>query len=132
MQLARARWEASGARGAEAHELVDRAFRHVVEAEYDPIRSWWNGLTPYQQNVLRAVAAAERRLTTRDTLRRFALGHSGSASNAASALVDDNRLVRAERGSGYDFDSPFLRGWIVLNTLPDLGIHRRRRRRWTS
>jgi len=61
--------------------------------------------------------------STKDTLRRFALGHSGSASNAAAALVEDDRLVRAEGGSGYDFDSPFLRGWVVLNALPDARIH---------
>lgn len=68
------------------------------------------------------MAGAERGLTTSATLARFALGHSGSAANAARALLEDDRLVRAEGGSGYDFDSPFLRGWVVRNALPDVGI----------
>jgi hypothetical protein len=57
------------------------------------------------------------------TLRRFALGHSGSASNGAAALVENDRLIRVDRASGYDFDSPFVRGWVIMNALPDVGIH---------
>lgn len=124
VQLARAGWEVAGSMSAaDARNRVDTAFRQVVESEDDPIRSWWAGLTSYQQNVLRAVAASEVGLSTRETLGRFALGHSGSASNAAAALVESDRLVRVDRASGYDFDSPFVRGWVIMNALPDVGIH---------
>jgi hypothetical protein len=124
VQLARACWDVAGsAPGLEPSQCVDLAFRQVVESEDDPIRAWWAKLTPHQQNVLRAVAGSEVGLTTRETLSRFALGHSGSVSNSAGALVEDDRLVRVDRASGYDFDSPFVRGWVVMNALPDVGIH---------
>lgn len=123
VQLARACFEeADAADVAGPDALVERAFVRIVEEEDDPLRAFWRSLTSYQQNVVRAVAGAERGLTTSATLERFALGHSGSAANAARALLEDDRLVRAEGGSGYDFDSPFLRGWVVRNALPDVGI----------
>jgi hypothetical protein len=39
-----------------------------------------------------------------------------------AALVDAGRLVREERGARYEFDSPFLRGWVVSRALLDIGI----------
>lgn len=118
-QLARACLRVPG------EEPVDAAFRRILRELDASLRSLWRDLTPYQQNVLRAVAGAERGLTTADTLERFGLGHSGSASNAAQSLVQDDLLVRADGGSGYDFDSPFLRGWVVAHALPDVGLRRR-------
>lgn len=32
--------------------------------------------------------------------------------------------LKAETPPGYDFDSPFFRGWVVSRALPDLGIER--------
>ena len=74
-----------------------------------------------QQNVLRAVATDMDGLTTKASIRRFALGNSGSATNAATALVAAGHLVRAGSRTGYAFDSPFLRRWVELTTLADVG-----------
>lgn len=73
-------------------------------------------------NVLRAVAGSGTGLTTRDTRRRFSLGGSGTPTNAASSLLKDGHLVRTDNGSGYVFDSPFVRGWVITHALPDMGL----------
>lgn len=118
---------------AHTHPLEDcpeRAFQGIVEEEFDLLRARWDGLTAQQQNVLRAVAAARRGLTSRETLRRFALGPSGTASNAAAALVKAGLLVRedpytrsrVETPTGYAFDSPFFQAWVLQSTLADIGL----------
>lgn len=123
VQLARSCWRAwSGKDDVDA--LVDRAFRDVV-AEEDPMaRTVWQGLTPHKQDVLRAVAGADAGLTARGTLERFALPASGTVSNTAAALTDDELLVKVDGVPGYDFESPFFRGWVVTRALPDLGVER--------
>lgn len=117
-----------------AHILLqdcpDRAFQEIIDEEFDLLRAQWNSLTAHQQNVLRAVAAGERGLTSRETLRRFALGPSGTVSNAAAALVKSGLLIREdpytrdrlETPTGYDFDSPFFKAWVRRNTLEDIGL----------
>lgn len=123
VQLARACWRAWSDED-DVESLVEGAFRDVV-AEEDPIaRTVWQRLTSLQQDVLRAVAGAEAGLTTRDTLQRFALPASGTVSNAAAALVEGGLLVRADPAPGYDFESPFFRGWVVTQALPDVGLER--------
>lgn len=102
---------------------IARAFEEIVLEEDDLIRAIWEDLTALQQNVLRAAAAATEGLTTATTIERFSLGSTGSAANASRALVEKGILVRARGGTGYAFDNPFVRGWIVANALPDLGIY---------
>lgn len=103
-------------------EAVHDAFVELLDEKDDGIRAWWDSLTQIQQNLLRAVAASPKGLTTKSTLKRFSLPSSGSATNTAKALVDDGRLVKVKSGSGYVFDSPFDRGWVILHTLPDIGM----------
>lgn len=123
VQLARACWRAwSGDDHVE--ELVDMAFRDVV-VEEDPIaHTIWQGLTRHQQDVLRAVAGAQAGLTARETLERFSLPSSGTVSNTAASLVGAGLVVKVEAAPGYDFESPFLRGWVVTRALPDAGVER--------
>lgn len=123
VQLARRAFDRStGASGEEdAESLVRRAFREIVDEEDDLARALWEGLTSNQQNVLRAVAAAEEGLTTRRTLDTFGLPASGSVSNLVAAFVEDGYLVKTDLPPGYDFDSPFLRGWVVEHALADVG-----------
>lgn len=101
---------------------VDSAFLELVHGKDDGIRSWWDGLTALQQNVLRGVAGSTAGLTTARTRSQFSLPSSGSAVNTAKALVDDGRLIKTDNGSGYVFDNPFVRGWVVLHALPDMGL----------
>ena len=125
VQLARRAWEVATRDPAlDAEGAVRRAFGEIVAEDDDLARTLWDNLTPLQQNVLRAVAGAEEGLTAQATLERFGLGPSGSAANAARRLAEEGYLTKpAGRGSGFAFDSPFLRGWVVVNALPDLGLH---------
>jgi hypothetical protein len=123
VQLARACWR-NWTDQDDVEALLDAGFRDVVADEAEIARTVWEGLTPLQQDVLRAVAGAESGLTARATLRRFALPASGTVSNTASALEAEGLLVKAEATPGYDFESPFFRGWVVLRALPDVGMER--------
>jgi len=124
VQLARRAFALGAPGGVVDDGVVSRAFLEIVIEEDEFIRSLWDGLTPLQQNVLRAVAGADDGLTTAATRERFGLSASGSAANAARALVDRAILDRSDDPVGYSFDSPFFRGWVVVHTLPDVGIVR--------
>lgn len=104
------------------HLTVASALQEIIDEAADQSEAWWSKLTPTQQNVLRAVAATDQGLTTKATRKRFAL-ESGSVSNTLKAFVEDGRLARTVHGSGYCFDSPFLRGWIIVHALPDIAMH---------
>ena len=122
IQLARKCFDRTRAVGTAGPPEVDDAFGEILEEQDDLWRSLWEQLTPLQQNVLRAVAASTDGLTTQVTLERFSLGSSGSATNSAAALVEVGRLLKAEGGSGYGFDSPYFRGWVILHALADIGF----------
>lgn len=123
VQLARASWRAwAGHDGVEG--LLRRAFEDVVAEEEVVARTVWEGLTSHQQDVLRAVAGAQAGLTSRETLDRFALPNSGTVSNTLAALVEDELIVKVDMPPGYDFESPFFRGWVAMRALPDVGIER--------
>lgn len=99
---------------------VDAAFVQVVREEEDAIRAQWDQLTVLQQNVLRAVAAEPAQLYAEVTRTRFALGPTASVVGAVDALIGKGVLVRESNGLVYE--SPFTRGWVVLNALPDVGL----------
>lgn len=124
--LARATADRAGAgageAGGAARADAELAFADVVAERDDAYRDFWEALTPHQQNVLRAIAAAAPGLTTAATLERFALSSSSAVSQTLAAFVDDGRLVKTDAPPGYAFDSPFLRGWVVTHALPDLGL----------
>lgn len=107
--------------GGDATALVRRALREIVEEEEDLARVLWDQCTAIQQKVLRAVAAAEAGLTTKQVRTRFNLPQSGTVSNTASDLVDEGVLIKTDVTPGYDFDSPFVRGWVILYPLSDHG-----------
>lgn len=119
VQLARATFELGRQGGAATEVTIAGAFLQVVHGEDAPTRALWEGFSPLQQNVLRAVATRSTGLTTRATRERFGLGDTGPATKAATTLVSRDVLVKA--GGGYQFDSPFMRGWVILNALADVG-----------
>lgn len=124
VQLARKAFDLAASEGALDRVTIERAFDEIVDEEDEFVRSLWEGLTPLQQNVLRAVAGSDTGLTTRRTMDRFGLTESGSASNAARALLEDGILRREPTPTGYAFDSPYFRGWVVSNALGDVGLDR--------
>jgi uncharacterized protein len=105
-----------------AFDAIAESYAEIIDEMDDSIRTWWNGLTREQQNVLRAVAGSGAGLTTAETRRRFSLAASGTSANAALSLLNEGHLVRTDNGSGYVFDSPFVRGWVIIHALPDMGL----------
>jgi len=120
IQVARGVFEAARPTGVATPATVEEAFLEVVAGESEPHRARWELLSPFQQNVLRALAVRATGLTTAAVRRAFALGPQGTATKAAQALVRQGFL--AKDGTAYRYDSPFLRGWVILHALPDVGI----------
>ena len=109
---------------------VEYVFNEIVAEENDLLYACWNSLTAHQQNVLRAVVASQKGLTTQETITKFSLGPSGTVSNTAAALVNAGHLVRDDAythkriatPTSYDFDSPFFKAWVIRHTLSDIGL----------
>lgn len=121
VQLARKTFDIASDGAAADKATVQHAFRELVEEEDAVLRNWWGQLTPNQQNVMRAVAASTDPITSKATLRRFGLPSSGATTQALKKFLARG-TVRRGGPSGYPFDSPYTRGWIIVHALPDLGI----------
>lgn len=122
VQVARQCFDNCRAAGRAEGMAVAQAFEDVV-AEQEPLfQAMWNGLTGPQQNVLRAVAEDAEGLTTRTSIRRFALSSSGAATNAARAMIEAGYLVKSSGKTGYAFENPFFGHWVRRETLGDLGV----------
>jgi hypothetical protein len=121
IQLARKAFDVASA-NADAEALAAAAFREIVVEEDDMIRARWNAMTSHQQNVMRAIAAGEKGLSTRDTINRFSLRSSAAATQTARSFLEEGLIVAAKTPTGYGFDLPFMRAWVILHALPDIGI----------
>ncbi|MGI9090623.1 MAG: ATP-binding protein [Gemmatimonadaceae bacterium] len=120
VQLGHELVEISRTKGEATLEDVADAFTQIVRNADAPYRALWTGLSRLQQQVLRALAVRATGLTTAATSREFALtAASGSLTRTAQALVAQDILVAVD--GAYLFDDPFMRGWVILSTLPDLG-----------
>lgn len=130
VQVARRCFERIVSGSSDSAETAHRAMADIVDEEHDLLYESWLLLTAHQQNVLRAVVAAGKSLTTRETLSRFSLGSSGTVINTVNTLIRAGHLVkldaytrkRPETPTGYDFDNPFFKVWVARNALPDLGM----------
>lgn len=122
VQVARKAWDRARASGRAGPETVDAALAELVEEQHDLILTRWAAASPLQQNVLRAVAGGSAGLTTRETIERFGLRATGTASHAAAALVEQGLLLKGDTPTGYAFDSPFVREWVRGHTLVDVGM----------
>jgi hypothetical protein len=121
-QLARKTVQLAQEAGWADPDTVTQAFLEIIADESEPLRALWVSYANNEEKVLRAVAAGTDSLTAAETLRRFGLASSAAASRAAASLVAEGVLVQEGPGS-YRFDSPFQRGWVIQNALPDAGIH---------
>lgn len=121
VQLARKTFDIASKKALANATITEQAFRELVEEDDAVLRSWWSRLTPNQQNMMRALAASAEPLTSRATLQRFGLSSSSAVVQGLGKFLVDG-TVQEGGPSGYTLDSPFTRGWIVVNALPDLGI----------
>ncbi len=123
VQLAQETVDISTSRAAMDEETVAAAFLRVVQSADAPYRAIWTGLSPIQQQVLRVLAVRTTGLTSAQVRREFSLvSPSGSIVKAVQALV--SRDIVVVQDSEYSYDDPFMRGWVILRALPDLGITR--------
>ncbi len=122
IRLARKCVDRAGANARVDAAAVAAAYVEIVDEEADSTQRWWSQLTRVQQKVLRAVAASPQGLTTGATRARFALEQTGSISKTLTRFVADGAVVRTAHGSGYTFDDPFVRGWVLVHAVPDLGL----------
>lgn len=120
VQLARAAYVEAAERGSVEAETVGAAFTRIVLEESESMRADWEPLASSQQNVLRAVAAGAAQLHARETRQQFGLKSTAEVSQALQYLLKSELLIRTD--AGYEFDSPFMRGWVRLRALPDVGL----------
>ncbi|MEK7239288.1 MAG: hypothetical protein AAB224_01750 [Gemmatimonadota bacterium] len=123
IRLARKCVDRAGAEARVDASAVAAAYVEIIDEEADSTHRWWSQLTRVQQKVLRAVAASSQGLTTGATRGRFALEQTGSISKTLARFVAEGAVVKTAHGSGYTFDDPFVRGWVLVHAVPDLGLH---------
>lgn len=121
IQLARAAFQVGLPAGQLGAGDVERAFDRVVDEENEMLRADWERRTALQQNVLRAIAAGERKLFSESARDRFGLRGSAYVAASLTALIDADLVVKRDEGA-YEYDSPFMRRWVVRRTLPDVGL----------
>ncbi|UCC72756.1 MAG: hypothetical protein JSV86_20780 [Gemmatimonadota bacterium] len=119
--LARSAFQIGARTGNLREGDVWRALDQVVDEEDDLLRADWERRTALQQNVLRAIAAAEEKLYSEAARDRFGLRGSAYVAAALDSLIEADLVVKLGEGR-YEFDSPFMRRWVVRHALPDVGI----------
>lgn len=124
VQLARKTFDLARDAGDATEGAIRAAFHELIEEEDDSVRLYWAGLSPAQQNVLRAIAAGETQLTGQGARRRFTLPSAAAVRKSAEKFEGDGVVVRADQDGVYRCDSPFVRGWLIEHALPDLGVFR--------
>jgi Cdc6-like AAA superfamily ATPase len=103
-------------------EMVQRAHEAIIEEDKAYFQSDWQQQTAHQQNVLRALAEDEEKLTSESVRDRFSLPASGSVTNSLKALLERGVLFEREIPAGYAFDNPYYKHWIHLRNRDDLGL----------
>ncbi|HEV8454258.1 MAG TPA: hypothetical protein VGQ24_05180, partial [Gemmatimonadales bacterium] len=121
VQVARQCFDNCRTTGRADEAAVVQAYDDVVAEQEALFQSMWNGLTGQQQNVLRAVAADLDGLTTKASIKQFALTSSGAASNSGRAMIEAGYLVKSSSKTGYSFETPFFGYWVKKETMADLG-----------
>lgn len=121
IQLAQAAADLAAPAGTLDETMVGAAFDRVVQSSDAPYRAIWASLSRLQQQVLRVLAVRATGLTSAAVAREFSLASpSGSVVKAVQTLVARDLVVGGE--GRYLFDDPFMRGWVLSRTLPDLGM----------
>ena len=120
LQVARHSYARGLAAGGARPDDVEGAVQDVVNEEDPVIRAMWRGLTPHQQNVLRAVASGSEQIFGAHVRERFGLPTSSSVAAAVEALEGRGLLVREGESGAIAFDSPFVRLWVEREVLEDV------------
>ena len=103
-------------------EILERSHAAIIEEDKAYFQSDWQLLTAHQQNVLRALAERETRLTSESVRERFSLPASGSVTNTLKSLLERGLLFEQEAAPGFAFDNPYFQAWLHFRNREDLGI----------
>lgn len=101
-------------------ETIAEAMFNIVRQRRWEYERAWKGLTTLQQNVLRAVAHESTGWARAAVLQQFALGNPSRVTKTIDTLCD--RAILLRDGDQVVFDDPFYRAWVVVSTLPDVGL----------
>lgn len=101
-------------------DTISDAILKIVRQRRWEYEREWKGLTTLQQNVLRAVAHESTGWARAAVLQQFALGNPSRVSKTIDTLCD--RAILLRDGDQVVFDDPFYRAWVVVSTLPDVGL----------
>ncbi len=101
-------------------QTITTAMDNIVRQRRWEYEREWKGLTALQQNVLRAVAHESTGWARAAVLQQFALGNPSRVSKTIDTLCERTILLRD--GDRVVFDDPFYRAWVVVSTLPDVGL----------
>ncbi len=122
LRLAALSYPLASREGKLTAEILERAHAAIIEEDKAYFQSDWSLLTAHQQNVLRALAENETRLTSESVRERFSLPASGSVTNTLKSLLERGILFEQEEAPGYGFDNPYFQAWIHLRNREDLGL----------
>lgn len=116
LKLARQVWFQGMARGRLEPSDVDTALEGIVRADRGIFETLWAGLTPHQQNVLRAVAGGAEALTAAEVREHYGLRSGSAVSQAVAAL--QGRGLLARRDARIVFEDPFFGAWVRKELPP--------------
>ena len=101
---------------------VERAMDTLMGSNDSLVLRVWETLSPLQQNLLRALASGERQIFSAAVRKRFGLRSTASVARSIELLGEKGLVEKALDGSGYAFESPWVRHWVERVALPDVGI----------
>lgn len=119
LRLAREVWDNGQSSGNTHPDDVRAAMRRLVLDRRAGYQRLWVELADSHRSVLRAMASGEIHLTSRETIRRFALPTPAAVLKAVGRLRERGLLDAA----GEAIADPFLREWVLMDAMPD-GVSR--------
>lgn len=118
LKLARQVWFQGMARGRVETGAVDDALTAVVRADRGVFETLWAGLTPHQQNVLRAVAGGAEALTSAEVREHYGLRSGSAVTQAVASLWKRGLLARTD--GTVVFEDPFFGAWVRREMPPGM------------
>lgn len=98
-------------RSSQIAGLPATAMEQVVREEDDFLRPQWDHLSNLQKDILKVVASGIKEVSSQATIQRFGLPSSSKLAYHFNALVKTDVLNKD--ATGYHFDNPFFRQWVV-------------------
>lgn len=122
LRLASTSFGMASAAGELTEQMIDRAYEAIIEEDKAYFLSEWQQLTAHQQNVLRALAQDEKKLTGDGARNRYNLPASGSVTNSLKALLERGTVYEIETPPGYAYDNPYFKAWVRMRNIDDIGL----------